>query len=160
VLNLDDPAALELGTGHSRIVKVAEVQGVPEAKWRTGTKLVGEVRGCSPQRRVRVEGPITPSRSSQTILEKHADDGHHRQAAVVDLCQQALLLLLLVLNALAPRKAKGSVAIIIARILPRLRLQIEDLDGADKGNDLKPANKGDLGGSTQAVGDVLECKFL
>jgi len=93
-------------------------------------------------------------------LEKHADDGHHRQAAVVDLCQQALLLLLLVLNALAPRKAKGSVAIIIARILPRLRLQIEDLDGADKGNDLKPANKGDLGGSTQAVGDVLECKFL
>merc|ERR1712072_22794 len=35
-------------------------------------------RGC-------VEGPITPGTSSESILEEHADDGHHCQSAVSNL---------------------------------------------------------------------------
>merc|ERR1712232_1472474 len=43
---------------------------------------------CLPQGGARVKRPIAPSRSSQTVLEKHSDDCHHSQAAVGKLCCQ------------------------------------------------------------------------
>jgi len=57
---------------------------------------VEESHGCldpkfvleSPQRRVYIVFPIPPCRSCQSILEKHADDGHHRKSSICKLCIQ------------------------------------------------------------------------
>merc|ERR1711972_1213476 len=47
----------------------------------------------SSQGRICVERPVTPSAARQSILEEHADDRHHGQAAIRQLCRQLLLLL-------------------------------------------------------------------
>mmetsp|Transcript_108785 Transcript_108785/g.152075 ORF Transcript_108785/g.152075 Transcript_108785/m.152075 type:complete len:222 (-) Transcript_108785:6-671(-) len=40
----------------------------------------------STQRRRSVVGPIAPCTSSEAILKEHANDGHHRQSSVCQLC--------------------------------------------------------------------------
>jgi len=77
MLELDLAPALE-GVGIT-ILSVAE--RVPVTQGRLHAKLPLE----RPQRRVCVERPVTPSGAGEAVLEHHAHDCHHRQAAVCQL---------------------------------------------------------------------------
>jgi len=164
VLELDDPAALELRRGDRGVIVLGQAQGVPVAQRRAHAELRGEIQRRTlrlrPQRRVGVVGPIAPSLARKTVLIEHPDDGNHRKTAVVDLCEQALLLLLLVRDAPAPGQAEGAVTLVVARVLLGGALQIGDLNVADEREDLQPAEPGDLGHGCQAVRDVLETQAL
>jgi len=159
VLQLDDPAAPELRVGELRVTVRTQAKRIPEAERRASTQLLGEVRS-SPQGRVRVQGPVAPSAASEAVLEPHAHDRHHSQAAIVDLSQQALLLLGHVGNGFASRQAEGAIALVITGVLPRWRLQVEDLDGANEGQDLQDTQTRDLGRGGEAIREICELHTL
>jgi len=92
-------------------------------------------------------------------LEEHPNDSHHGKAAIVDLSQQALLLLHRIIDGLAPWQAKGAIALIVTSVLARDALQVEDLNDAHKGDDLKPACPWNQWDALEASGDVRKHDF-
>jgi len=80
VLDLGVAPALECDL----ITVLAEADRIPKANRRLHAELALE----GTQRRVSVEIPVTPGRSSEAILVEHTNDGHHGQAAVGDLSVQ------------------------------------------------------------------------
>merc|ERR1719215_1850875 len=99
-----------------RITVLAQAQGVPEAHRSLHAKLTLE----GPQGRGGEERPIAPRLSGEAILEEHAHDCHHRQAAVGNLCIQAPCALGWVLHTLAS-DAEPALAV-VARLLRLHRL--------------------------------------
>jgi len=57
---------------------------IPETNRSLHSKLILK----SSQGRVSVVCPIPPCRSCESILEEHANDGHHRKSAICNLCVQ------------------------------------------------------------------------
>merc|ERR1719203_2332619 len=77
MLDLSGTAPLEVP-----LVAIAgEAYRVPEADRGLHAQLVLE----SPERGVGVQGPIAPCGPGEAVLKEHADDRHHRQAAIGNL---------------------------------------------------------------------------
>eukprot|EP00438_Fugacium_kawagutii_P006686 Skav219098 [mRNA] locus=scaffold1574:169120:175693:- [translate_table: standard] len=74
MFKLSLPASLEVL--HTSIS--CEACGIPKSDWSLHTEFILE----SSQRGSCVVGPIAPRASGQAILEKHADDGHHRKSSI------------------------------------------------------------------------------
>jgi len=85
---LDLYSASTLECGH--IAVTSQAQWIPKAYWVLHAKLI--LKGT--QGRCCVQGPITPCRSSESILEEHTNDCHHRKATIGNLCAQLFGLLL------------------------------------------------------------------
>merc|ERR1719221_2133103 len=83
MLDLGRAPALELG----RVAVLAIASGVPEARRGLDAQLGLE----GPQRRGLVQRPVAPRRARESVLEEHADDRQHRQAAVGQLRIQLFL---------------------------------------------------------------------
>ena len=119
-------------------------------RWRCLLFRLGSQRWCS------IKRPVSPSRSSQTVLEKHSDDSHHGQSSIGQLrCQLAFACLRILDFANEIWKANTIVARLCAfggvlhRELPfpgtssiRGRRCLEETSGLDqptKGNNLSSA---------------------
>merc|ERR1719436_2290407 len=124
----------------------AEAERVPKANRILNAKLALE----GPQRRPRVQGPVTPGRARKTILEEHADDGHHCQAAIRDLSAELLRLLLRV------RRGEHLPAVVAWSATLVILEAAAELAEAEVRNDLRPAQGRHLRDRRQAVRDVLE----
>mmetsp|Transcript_100218 Transcript_100218/g.287925 ORF Transcript_100218/g.287925 Transcript_100218/m.287925 type:complete len:211 (+) Transcript_100218:299-931(+) len=151
VLDLDGAAAQEV-----LLVAVrGEVQGVPEAVGRLDAQLVLE----RSQRRGRVERPIAPRAASKTILEKHADDRHHGQAAVRQLRIQALL----PQHRIRGGEERGLPAA-VAGVAHLAVGVVAEAAGAlaeeAVGQDLQPTGARHLGDGSQAIRHVSELNVL
>jgi len=147
-------AMLDLsGTTPPEILGVAissQLERIPEANWGLDTKLVLE----STQRGRSVQGPVTPGGASESILEEHADDGHHGKTTVGDLGSKLLLLLRWV-----GRSQHLEVEVASSR-RGASRLVLGELAERRVGKDLRPAGVWHLGDSGESVWHVSELQSL
>mmetsp|Transcript_22408 Transcript_22408/g.46186 ORF Transcript_22408/g.46186 Transcript_22408/m.46186 type:complete len:391 (+) Transcript_22408:530-1702(+) len=109
-----------------------------------------------PQRGVRVKGPVAPGLSCQSVLEEHANDRHHRQASIGNLCRELLLLLALRCLHEAVGDAKEAGVLEVARGTLGIIDVLEELDGSGEGHHLGPARKRHLAEGSEAGGNVRE----
>mmetsp|Transcript_109188 Transcript_109188/g.223060 ORF Transcript_109188/g.223060 Transcript_109188/m.223060 type:complete len:336 (+) Transcript_109188:373-1380(+) len=153
MLQLNLAAALELEvTARGR-----EAKGVPEAHGRLHPGLILE----GAQRRVRVQSPISPCRPCEAILEEHADDGHHGQAAIGQLRGKFLLPRIRVVDGgrretedkVVP-DAEEAVALVVARGASRVLPPEEALVVPKEEGNLQESLDGDLGKRPEAAGDI------
>mmetsp|Transcript_81182 Transcript_81182/g.205187 ORF Transcript_81182/g.205187 Transcript_81182/m.205187 type:complete len:289 (-) Transcript_81182:343-1209(-) len=150
MLKLYAPAALE----GKQVPIGGEAHGIPKAHGLLHAQLV--LKGT--QGRVRVQGPIAPRRASETVLEEHANDGHHSQTAIRQLRVQALPPQVLVLRgqqrglpAGISRVAPLTVAVVAEATRALTEQSIQD--------DLHPSCTWHLGDGSQAVRDVLKLQI-
>ena len=112
------------------------------------------------ERRVRVVGPVTPCGASESILEEHSDDGHHRQASVGQLCVELFRAQGRVLHGVAKAQvSQTKVALAVVAWLGRL-LVGNNLQESCERKDLGPALLGHHGDGLEAVGDISELQVV
>jgi len=156
VLNLDGPAPSEDRLGQLFVLILAQAQRIPEPQRPACPQFTGEI-DCA-QWRCSVVRPVTPCLACQPFLEEHADDGHHCEAAIVQLCKQALFLLLGISDGRAARKSECAETLVVACELCRGRLQVSNLDEAHERHHLNPSQVRNNRQSLETHGDVLECE--
>merc|ERR1719386_613671 len=109
------------------------------------------------ERRVSVQGPITPCGASEAILIEHADNRHNGQATVGKLGAQLLLASLRVGHwASAVRHTKNTASGEVTRSAAFLRREEAQLTGSAEDDPLRDARRWNLADSGEAVRDVLE----
>jgi len=132
------------------VSRLGEASRIPEAQWSLHSELVLE----RAQRGVREQSPIAPGRTREGILEKHACERHHGQAAVRDLRVESPGALGRILDALA---SDAEVALAeVARLLGVDRLVDHKFVEAAERDPLQPALQGNLVEGLDAVRDVCE----
>jgi len=132
-----------------RVAILRKAQRVPIAEGRLHTELALKGGAGQPH--------VWPGGAKESVLEQHARDGHHGQAAVGELrIQRPLALVGTVGLALVERPAKVTCVGKVSRCAVRL-LHIEDrIDEAHEGKDLHAASDGNLSKGLQAIWDVVE----
>merc|ERR1719188_1526521 len=151
MLDLSDAAPLE----GFRVAVLAQASWVPITDRGLHAQLALE----SAQRRVRVVRPVAPCAASQTILEKHPDDRHHRQPAVGDLRVQ-LLRLRFAIEAREQGRLPAHVAGSRLALANVIEAKARSLTVQAVDDDLKPPEGRHLGDGCQAVGYILESEAL
>merc|ERR1711959_20730 len=140
MLDLDRAAALE----GCHVAISSEAKRIPETNRLLHTELALE----SPQRRCGVQRPIAPCRACQAILEEHTDDRNHGQASVGNLSCQLLCLLGWI------GRGQDLEAIVSWCACLVILKATRELAEAEISSDLGPAKRGNLGDSSEAIGDV------
>jgi len=140
VLKLHRSAALE----RSDVAIGGEADWIPEAHRGLNSQFVLE----SPQWRIGVQRPVTPSGARQTILVKHAHDGHHRKTAVGEFGVELALLLLWIRRGDSP-----PAQISWRRWICQTSIAVvgRELISASQDDDLRPALDWHLGKRRKAV---------
>jgi len=113
----------------------------------------------SPQRRIGVVGPVTPSRARQAILKEHSDDGKHCQSTVSQLRIELLLSNLWVCNARiheADGPQSKETGPVVARLVINLFIVDIEFYDASEADDLQPPQCWDFGERRQSVGNFRE----
>jgi len=151
------------------ILVLGKTKGVPETErclvthkaFKAGLWLlplwqgvVARASQTAAQRRVSVQGPVTPGRASEAVLEEHSDDGHHGQTSVRQLGRKLLFACFWVFDWSKETKAKVALAI-VARFISDWLVD-EKLVGSKECHDLRPSLTRHLGDGSQSVWDVSE----
>merc|ERR1719323_1880343 len=109
----------------------------------------------SAERGAGVERPVTPSRTSEAILEKHSYDGHHSKASVGDFSIQAPRPHLNVVGG----KQRRLPAVVTGCSFVNLATEAAGLAPGSVGEDLEPASSRHLGDRRKAVGDISKLEL-
>eukprot|EP00438_Fugacium_kawagutii_P032776 Skav204666 [mRNA] locus=scaffold607:109415:121802:+ [translate_table: standard] len=136
-----------LGGDASRIPVV-----VSEGSASSCDALLRRAQGA--QRTVGVQGPVAPSFAGQTVLEEHADDGHHCQSSVGDFAGQLLLPAPFRGLHVAVGNAQISRVLEVTRSALGIIRVLKELHGASEGHDLSPAAQGHFAEGCETIGHI------
>jgi len=150
VLDLHRSPALE-GVG---VAVLGQAERIEESNRRLSAKFVLE---CA-EWRVSIERPVPPSAASESILEQHAHDRHHRQPSVGELRSKPPLPCLRV-TAREERRPPAHVSRLVPLVDVSVVARIDLAEGGVR-NNLEPAQAWHFGDGRQAVGNVGKLHFL